>query len=229
MRSTILTLTLCAALALGGCANARVTDSGSAAAEPTSKAEVPAQTESTAQAAPFEHSEATPRPTRQNGERFEEQITVLGMEETAHYEHLVNDTLGVEMDYDYEAFVRQSAPDYERFVSVWDEPDHPENYLEVISSPEDAETAAASLAAELSETYEVYRDTCELDGAGSSIRLVADVIKGTNRMPDHLQTVYVIPAPDGCRIAAAHCFITEAEGFFKRFTYLVNTLSVLAQ
>ena len=37
---------------------------------------------------------------RQDGERFEGVIILEGMEETVRYEHVRNDTVGFEMDYD---------------------------------------------------------------------------------------------------------------------------------
>ena len=46
-------------------------------------------------------------------------------------------------------------------------------------------------------------------------------------MPDHLQTVYIIPADDGCRVATAHCEIVESEGFLRRFRYMMNTFSAV--
>ena len=62
--------------------------------------------------------------------------------------------------------------------------------------------------------------------AGSCVRIEASVIKNTNRMADQLQAVYIIPAPDGCRVVREHCYITESEGFFRRFDHMLNTLSV---
>lgn len=55
----------------------------------------------------------------------------------------------------------------------------------------------------------------------------ASVVKGTNQMADKLQTVYIIPAHDGCLVATERCFIEESEGFGRRFGYMLNTLSVL--
>ena len=73
-----------------------------------------------------EPPEPESEPGRQNGERFDDVIILEGMEETVHYEHLRNDVLGIEMDYDYENFVRHSEADREIFVSCWDDPDNPE-------------------------------------------------------------------------------------------------------
>ena len=39
--------------------------------------------------------------------------------------------------------------------------------------------------------------------------------------------VYVIPASDGCRIAAAHYGFDSADLFGARFRAMVNTLSVI--
>lgn len=164
---------------------------------------------------------------RQDGERFEAVIFLEGMEETVPYEHIVNKALGFEMDYDYESFVRHSDPERERFISVWDDPGNPENFLEVTHSAEDADTAAAKVRAELSQTYDLLESTRALDRAGECIYIEASVLKGTNTMADRLQAVYIIPAPDGCFIAAAHYAIEAAEGFGRRFAYMLHTFSVL--
>ena len=164
---------------------------------------------------------------RQDGERFEDVILLEGMEETVHYEHLRNEALGFEMDYDYEFFARITDADRERIVSVWDEPGKPENYLDITRSGEDAETTAAAIVEELSQEYDLYRDTREFDRVGSCIYIEASVIKGTNLMPEHLQMVYIIPAGEGCLVARIHLFITESEGFSRRFAYMLNTLSVM--
>ena len=47
-------------------------------------------------------------------------------------------------------------------------------------------------------------------------------------MPDQLQMVYIIAAPDGCRIATAHYAIEASEGFGRRFHYMMDTFSVIA-
>lgn len=179
-----------------------------------------------------EWTTATPQtdPVRQDGERFEAIIILEGMEETVHYEHIRNDTLGFEMDYDYESFVRRSEAECECFLSVWDNPDNPENYLEVRYSREDAETVAAATCQLLSAEYEVRRDDAfQLERAGSCIRISADEVKGGGRMPDHLQTVYIIPAGDSCRIATEHSEIVESEGFGHRFRYMMDTFSPITR
>ena len=178
--------------------------------------------------APAEATEAGPEPGRQDGERYEAGIILEGMEETVRYEHVRNGALGLEMDYDYENFVRRSEADREIFVSSWDDPNNPENYLELRYNPQDAETVAANICAFLSGEYEVRRDDAlALEKAGSCIRIYADEIKGGGYMPDLLQTVYVIPAGDGCRIAWEHMFIVESEGFGRRFGYMMQTFSPL--
>lgn len=164
---------------------------------------------------------------REDGERFESVILLEGMEETVRYEHVVNRTAGFEMDYDYESFLRQSEGDRECFLSIWDDPENPENYLEVRYDTGNADLVADAISATLSDEYDVLRDTRELDFAGSCIRLEASVIKGTNQMAEQLQSIYIIPASDGCRVATAHYSIESAEGFGRRFNYMLNTLSVL--
>ena len=150
-------------------------------------------------------SEAEAVPGRQDGERFESVIIMEGMEETVKYEHIRNDSLGFEMDYDYELFERQSGSDRERFVSRYDDPNDPENYLEVSRIPRDAETAAAAVSAVLSLDYEISRDdSFPLERSGSCIRIDASAEKGGLNMPEHLRAVYIIPAADGCRGALLH-------------------------
>ena len=169
----------------------------------------------------------TATPGRKDGERFEAVIVLEGMEETVQYEHIRNEALGFEMDYDYESFVRRSEMDRECFVSIWDDPNAPENYLEVTRSFAPAEPVAAAVRTALSQEYDLLESTRELEGAGSCICFEASELKGTGRMADHIQTVFVIPAPDGCRIATMHCAVEAAEGFGRRFLYMLNTLAVV--
>ena len=168
-----------------------------------------------------------PALARQNGERFEDVIILEGMEETVRYEHIRNDAIGIEMDYDYESFVRRSEPDRETFVSAYDDPEAPENYLEVTFSPEDAETTTASMTDTLSKHYDPTTASYTLDYAGDCIRIDASEANDGGGTPDQLQMVYVIPADDGCRIATAHYSFESAEGFGIRFSYIVNTLMVI--
>lgn len=221
---TALTIILALVLSLAACGNVRTAEDETPAAE--------AQTAETAAASlpepssPEEAEEET-AVSRKDGERFEAVIMLEGMEETVSYKHVRNDGIGIRMDYDYTFFVRQSGPDRERFLSVWDDPEDPENYLDVTSSEEDVETAAASVKEELSQTYDLLESTREHAGAGSCLYIEASEEKGTGRMAEHLQAVYIIPAPDGCRIASAHYAIEEAEGFGKRFSYMVDTLTAM--
>jgi len=224
MKKIFLLFAFSAALMLlsAGCgrAPAAVTESG--AAESAAPAAEP-------QSAVIETSEPAPSSGRQDGERFEDVIMLEGVEETVKYEHVVNKTLGIEMDYDYEFFVRRSEADRERFICTWDNEANPENWLELTYSAESAEAAEASISETLSQEYELLKETRTLDRAGDCVRIEASVIKGTNNMAPQIQTVYIIPAPDGCRIATAHCAIEASEGFGRRFAYMLNTLSVFSR
>ena len=131
--------------------------------------------------------ETTAQTMRQDGELHDEVIMIEAMEETVHYEHIVNRTIGFEMDYDYERFLRQSDGDRECFISVWDDPPNPENYLELSYSPESAETTAAAIIEELSQDYEITQETQELEYVGEVTWIEASVIKGTNNMADQIQ------------------------------------------
>ena len=90
-----------------------------------------------------------------------------------------------------------------------------------------AELVAEVISAALSDEYDVFSEYRELDFAGRCIYLEASALKGTNQMAEQLQSIYIIPASDGCRVATAHYSIESAEGFGRRFANMVNTLSVL--
>ena len=164
---------------------------------------------------------------RQAGSRFEGVIVLEGVEETVRYEHIINGALGFEMDYDYERFTRYSELDRECFVSHYDDPDHPENYLEVTYSPEDADAAAASVSGALSNEYDIIMEPFMLEGAGRCVRIEASEAKGGGETPDLLQTVYIVPASDGSLIATAHYSFESAEGFGARFCNMMHTLTVI--
>ena len=163
---------------------------------------------------------------RQAGERFTGTIVIEGFEETVHYEHIRNDTVGIEMDYDYESFVRKSEPDRERFISAYDDPNHPEIYLEITRSSENADAVAASVSETLSKDYDVGKDSVTLDQAGPCIRLDASSDK-TGHTPDFMQAVYIFPATDGCRIATIHYTFDSADGFGVRFRHFINSIIVI--
>lgn len=148
----------------------------------------------------------------QPGEHFEGTVPLEGTEQTVHYEAIRNDTLGFEMGYDYENFVRQSEADCERFISVWDNPDNPEIYLEITHSSDDAETTAASIAETLSAQYNVSRWEYTLDRAGDCIDLRGELDKEGQMSIWELQMVYIIPADDGCFVAWGHYTQESAEG-----------------
>ena len=231
MKKTIIQLTLIAtiALSLTGCRNARTDETNTPAAEPQATASGQVSAEDNGQAIPAGHDGAAEAEVvigRQDGERFEDVIILEGMEETVRYEHVRNNTVGIEMDYDYESFLRSSRSDRERFVSIWDDRGNPENYLEVTYSPKDADTVAASVTEILSNDYDLIREAYTLDSAGSCIRIEASELRGTGRMADQLQIVYIIPAADGCRVATEHFSIESAEGFGRRFSYMMKTLMV---
>lgn len=231
MKKTVINLTIIAALVLSltACGNAPAAESETPAAAPqvTENAQAAPSDTAEPQIAPAETDEPMTSPVRQDGERFEDVILIEGMEETVNYEHIKNETLGFEMDYDYELLERRSEADRECFLSVWDDPENPENYLELRADTGNAELVADAISATLSEEYEVQWSTREFDRVGSCIYLEASVIKNTNRMSEQMQAVYIIPTSDGCLVATAHCYIAESEGFSRRFAYMLNTLSVI--
>ena len=214
------------ALALAGCGSIPAAESNPPKAETQVTPSTPAPT-AVVPTAPVWTEAPIVESGRQDGERFEAVIMLEGMEETVQYEHVKSEAFGFEMDYDYESFARQRFATCERFISLWDDPEHPENYLEVRTDTGNAELVAEAILANLSNEYEVNSEYRELEHAGRCIYLEASVIKGTNQMADQLQAVYIIPAPDGCRVATAHYSIEAAEGFGHRFAYMVNTMTVM--
>ena len=162
---------------------------------------------------------------KQDGERFETVIMIEGMEETVQYEHVKSDAIGFEMDYDYNSLERYSEPERERFISPYDDPQDPWNYLEVTYSAENADTVSASVRETLSGDYDmIEQESYALDQAGECIKTDAfDAKDGAGT----LQTVYIIPASDGCRVVTAHYTLESAEGFGTRFDYLMQTFSVI--
>ncbi len=220
-RFAVISAALALVLLLSGCGQT------GKAAETAETAEPVSQPSPVSSAQPAEPPVPEAEPERQDGERFEEVIILEGMEETVPYEHVRNDALGFEMDYDYERFERRSEADRECFVSVWDGQENPENYLELTYHPEHADTVAVSINGTLSNKYELLRERVELERAGSCTRIEASELKGTGEMADQLQVVYIIPASDGCIVAAEHFSSEGAEGFGRRFSCMLNTLAVL--
>ena len=164
---------------------------------------------------------------RQNGERYETTIMLEGMEETVRYEHIVSNGLGIEMDYDYELFLRRSEGDRECFVLAYDDQQAPLNYFELTFRAQDAAAAADAISESLSGAYDITRETCTLKNAGDCTVIRVSSVKGKDIMPELMQTVYVIPAASGCIVAHGHCTIESVEGFEVRFGHMMDTLSFI--
>ena len=140
-----LLLSLTLTLSLAGCAFSRPVQSAAPTAEPAGSAEEPADSEP---------ADVVVETGRQNGERFESVIQLEGMEETVQYEHVVSRAAGFEIDYEYENLVRRSEADRELFLSAWDDPAQPVNYLEVRYDTGNAELVASALNAGLAASYD---------------------------------------------------------------------------
>ena len=230
MISTAIVPAILLAAVLGGCGGK---DTVPAPTVPMATADPAASTEPAKTAAPTEPAKPTepPEPAeteaptgRQDGERFEEVIIIEGFEETVRYEHVRNEALGFELDYDYESLERHSEPEKERFISCYDDPKDPWNYIEVFYDGEGADTAAAALHAVLPLDFDtVVTETCTLEHAGSCTRIDASDAKEGS----FLKTAYLIPAGEGCIVAITQCTLESAEGFGRRFNYMLNTLSVM--
>lgn len=224
MKKTILSLLLAAAMMLSLAACGAVSAGNSA---PAAEAESKTTASDDGQIIVEETPETPTQDERQDGERFEAVIMMEGMEETVRYEHIRREDLGFAMDYDYENFVRQSEGDRERFVSNWDDPADPQNYLEVSYDTGNANLVADAISAGLSDVYDLLQDERELDNGVKCLRIEASVIKGTNQMADRIQEIYIIPAGSGSIVARAYYAIEGAEGFGRRFAYMVRTLNTL--
>ena len=185
----------------------------------------PAETESPVETA--EAAEETPAIERQHGERFEDVIMIEGMEETIKLEHFVNETAGLAMDYDYESFVCRASSDRLQIVSAYDDPETPENYIEVSYCPDDAETVADAIEKALSADYAVSRDTAVLKSGVECIHMDASATPDGAYTADVLQAVYVIPADDGCRVAHLRYLPEGSDGFGRRLSYLASTVTVM--
>ncbi len=190
----------------------------------TMPAEPAVNNESVSMIEPAESSEADIIIGRQNGERFEDVIILEGMEETVRYEHVRNGMIGFEMDYDYESFVRFSEPESECFISIYDDAQKPENYLEIVHSNEAAESVADTIAEDLSKEYDITRTEMTLDHAGSCVKISASEDKNTHGTADMIYVVYIIPRDNGCLIAKESMYFEASEGFGRRFNYMVNTI-----
>ena len=225
MKKTILSLLLAAAmmLSLAACGSVPATQNETPAAETESQTTASDDGQIIVEETP----ETPTQDERQDGERFEAVIMMEGMEEAVRYEHIRREDLGFAMDYDYENFVRQSEGDRERFVSNWDDPADPQNYLEVSYDTGNANLVADVLSAGLSDVYDLFQDERELDNSVKCLRIEASVIKGTNQMAEMIQEIYIIPAGSGSIVARAYYAIEGAEGFGRRFAYMVRTLNTL--
>ena len=113
----------------------------------------------------------------------------------------------------------------------FDDPAKPDNYLEVTFRSEDVDAVAEDFKADLKKKYDsvITEEQYMLDRAGSCVQISAYQAKKDKAPKDSMQTVYIIPAANGCLIAAAHCTIESAEGFGARFTYMINTISILGR
>ena len=215
---------------LSGCSSAQ--DSTTVAAEPEVLTAVPvseAETEvpiavPVIEAEPEGLPDVTNETRRQDGERFEDVIMLEGMQETVKYEHVRNDSLGIELDYDYENFERHNDSGSERFVSRYDAG----TSLDIGYSPESAEKMADSFAETFSMAYDIVREPCTLAKAGSCIRIDASATKD-GQTPDLLQAVYIIPAGEGSIVAGMQYSFEAADGFGKRFNEILNTLEVIGR
>ena len=182
-----------------------------------------------AQSDPVGAEPAKPADTgRQDGERFEAVIMIEGMEETVRYEHIKNTKVGIELDYDYESLNRVNEGDRETFTSVYDDQAAPDNYMYIVADTDDPDTAAGMFGMTLSFDFEdVSSEKVTLDKAGECVLLYAKGPKSEVFPSDAVEKVYVIPAPDGCRIARIYGTLESAEGFGVRFAEMLDTLEVI--
>ena len=118
---TVLSLILAVAMLLtvfSACGKKAESNQAGSASNTESATPAPTPTPTVSPTATAEPSASPAAAGRKDGERFESVITIEGMEETVHYEHIRNESIGFEMDYDYENFQRRSEADRECFISV---------------------------------------------------------------------------------------------------------------
>jgi len=187
----------------------------------------PATPAPTAQAAPSETPQPA-APSRQDGERFETTVIVEGMEETVSYEHIRNEALGFEMDYDYEILERRTEPDREVFLALGEDPEDPWNYFEIRRTAGDADSVTTGLSTNFSGGYEtVSAAPFTLDGVGACTRIDVSGAKDGKAPAGSLLTVYVIPANGSCLVALVRCTFESAGGFGVRANAILNTLTLI--
>ena len=191
--SMVLVLVLLPMAMLSGCGR---TDTASATPAPTE------------QAAPAETPRPAATPGRQDGERFETTVIVEGMEETVSYEHIRNEALGFEMDYDYEILERRQDADREVFLALGEDPEDPWNYFEIRRTS----VSAAPFT---------------FDGAGACTCINVSGAKDGKAPAGSLLTVYVIPADGSCLVALVRCTFESAGGFGVRANAMLNTLTLI--
>ena len=234
--SARLALVLLLGIALRGCGQnepapepaetAANTDAAEPAAEPEQESEQEPAEEATE---PIEEPEEEPVVGPAEGEdgyRFESVIVLEGSEETVRYEHVRNEALGFELDYEYEILDRVTEADRECFVSRYDDPEDPQNYLEVTFSSEDADTASKAVYDALAETYDtIVANTYYIIGAGWAVEINAS----GSRTDRTLQTVYVIIPDEGCPtpIVTIHYTAESAEGFGVRFDRMLDSFTLI--
>lgn len=211
--SVALTLVLLPTAMLSGCGR---TDTASATPAPT------------AQAAPAETPRPAATPGRQDGERFETTVIVEGMEETVSYEHIRNEALGFEMDYDYEILERRQDADREVFLALGEDPEDPWNYFEIRRTAGDADSVTAGLSTNFSDSYDsVSAAPFTFDGAGACTCINVSGAKDGKAPAGSLLTVYVIPADGSCLVALVRCTFESAGGFGVRANAMLNTLILI--
>ena len=209
---TVLVMALLSITALSGCGR---TDTASATPVPTEQIS-PAETPQSA------------TPGRQDGERFETTVIVEGMEETVSYEHIRNEALGFELDYDYEILERRTEADREVFLALGEDPEDPWNYFEIRRTAGDADSVAAELSANFSDAYDtVSAAPFTFSGAGACTCIDVSGAKDGKAPAGSLLTVYVIPANGSCLVALVRCTFESAGGFGVRANAILNTLTLI--
>lgn len=160
---------------------------------------------------------------RQVGDRYEEVIVFQGVEEKITFERIANETVGFEMDYDCGNFSRKSDENGDVFALNFDG----SYYMEVTSKNETADAIATSISEELSKNYDVYKSETELNFVGNCTMIHADIKTVDQETLDELQTVYIIPAADGCYVATAHYGYDSSDYYGKLFSMMADSFSII--
>ena len=163
-----------------------------------------------------------------DGTRFKGVVMLEGQEEPVKLEHIISSHAGVSLDYDYESFIRTYDDDSEYFQWASDnESESPEIYLQITASP----ASDYAMTEHLNECVKSLGETPE-NSEGDVGRFSACDMITSRELPERndgeefITVRYVIPAPDGCRVAKLRYTQETAETICRRMEQILSSLEV---